>query len=163
MSEQQKWNTTRRAVLLAAGALAVGTGGGGAAAQTLVRPAVGTADAMQAAIRKVAGGADVKKGKVKLDVPPLSENGNTVACSVEVDSPMTPKDYVKAIHIFTEKNPQPYVVSVHLGARAGRAAFATRMRLADTQTITAVAELSDGTFWSDSADVIITLGACLED
>jgi sulfur-oxidizing protein SoxY len=105
----------------------------------------------------------VKKGKVKLDVPPLSENGNTVSCAVEVDSPMTPKDYVKAIHIFTEKNPQPYVVSVHLGPRAGRAGFATRIRLSDTQTITAIAELSDGTFWSDSADVIITLGACLED
>ena len=118
---------------------------------------------MQEAIRKVIGEAPVKKGKVKLDVPPLSENGNTVSCSVEVDSPMTPKEYVKAIHIFTEKNPQPNVVSVHLGPRAGRAAFATRIRLADTQTITAIAELSDGTFWSDSADVIITLGACLED
>jgi sulfur-oxidizing protein SoxY len=163
MSEQREWNTTRRAVLLAAGALAVGGGAGGAGAQTLFRPPAGTADAMQTAIRKVVGEAEVKKGKVKLDVPPLSENGNTVSCAVEVDSSMTPKDYVKAIHIFTEKNPQPYVVSVHLGPRAGRAGFATRIRLSDTQTITAIAELSDGTFWSDSADVIITLGACLED
>ena len=159
MKEKREWNATRRAVLLAAGALAVG---GKAGAQTLVR-SEGGPEAMQAAIRKVVGEADVKKGKVKLDVPPLSENGNTVSCAVTVDTPMTPKDYVKAIHIFTEKNPQPYVVSVHLGPRAGRAAFATRIRLADTQTITAIAELSDGTFWSDSADVIITLGACLED
>ena len=159
MEEQGKWNTTRRSLLLAAGALAVG---GSAAAQTLTR-SEGGPEAMQAAIRKVIGEAEVKKGKVKLDVPPLSENGNTVSCAVTVDNPMTPKDYVKAIHIFTEKNPQPYVVSVHLGPRAGRAAFATRIRLADTQTITAIAELSDGSFWSDSADVIITLGACLED
>src|SRR5262245_32060316 len=91
MEEQRKWNTTRRAVLLAAGALAVG---GSAAAQTLTR-SEGGPEAMQAAIRKVIGEAEVKKGKVKLDVPPLSENGNTVSCSVTVDSPMTPKDYVK--------------------------------------------------------------------
>ena len=129
-----------------------------AQAQVLANPA---AQAM--AIRKIVGEADVKPGKVKLDVPPLSENGNTVSISVAVDHPMTPTNYVKAIHVFTEKNPQSNVISVQLGPRAGRASISTRMRLADTQTVTAIAELSDGTFWSDKADVIITLGACLED
>jgi len=100
---------------------------------------------------------------VKLDIPPLSENGNTVATSVTVESPMTAKDYVKAIHLFAEKNPQPNIISVHLGPRAGKAAIATRIRLADTQTVTAIAEMSDGSFWQDTGDVIITLGACLED
>ena len=143
-----------------AAAIAAGVGAG---ALPVTQTARATPVPMQDAIRKVIGEAAVQKGKVKLDVPPLSENGNTVSCSVEVESPMTAKDYVKAIHIFTEKNPQPNVVSVHLGPRAGRARFATRIRLADTQTVTAIAELSDGTFWSDRADVIITLGACLED
>jgi sulfur-oxidizing protein SoxY len=160
MSEQREWSATRRAVLKTAGALAAGAGIGAIAT---TRTTQATPDAMQAAIRKVIGKATLQKGKVKLDVPPLSENGNTVSCSVDVDSPMTAKDHVKAIHIFNEKNPQPNVVSVHLGPRAGRAHFATRIRLADTQTVVAIAELSDGTFWSDSADVIITLGACLED
>ena len=104
---------------------------------------------MEAAIRKVVGDAPIKPGKVKLDLPPLVENGNTVAMSVAVDSPMTAADHVKAIHVFTEKNPQPNVISVKLGPRAGRAEIATRIRLADTQTVIAICEMSDGSFWSD--------------
>jgi sulfur-oxidizing protein SoxY len=76
---------------------------------------------------------------------------------------MTPSDHVKAIHVFTEKNPLPNVVSAYLGPRAGRAGIATRVRIADTQTVTAIAELSDGTFWSGSKSVVVTLSACLED
>jgi sulfur-oxidizing protein SoxY len=91
------------------------------------------------------------------------ENGNTVPMTVSVDSPMTAADHVKAIHVFTEKNPQPNVVSVRLGPRAGRADIATRIRLADTQECLAIAEMSDGSFWSDSAYVVVTLAACLED
>jgi sulfur-oxidizing protein SoxY len=76
---------------------------------------------------------------------------------------MTAEDHVKAIHIFAERNPQPYVISAVLGPRAGRARVATRMRLRASQNVLAVAELSDGTFWSDRANVIVTQGACLED
>jgi sulfur-oxidizing protein SoxY len=118
---------------------------------------------MQEAIRKVIGDATVRPGKVKLDIAPLIDNGNAVAMSVSVESPMTEKDHVKAIHVFTEKNPQPYVLSVHLGPRAGRARVATRVRLADTQTVHAIAQLSDGSFWSGTADVVVTLAACLEE
>jgi sulfur-oxidizing protein SoxY len=118
---------------------------------------------MQAAIRGVVGDNRINKGKVKLDIPPLVENGNSVACSVAVDSPMTVSDHVRAIHIFNQKNPQPNVVSIRLGPRAGRATVSTRIRLADTQSVTAIAELSDGSFWSHTVDVVITLGACLED
>ena len=146
--------TTRRQILAAAGGLG---------AALIVRPAQATPDDMKAAIRRVVGDAPVKPGKVKLNLPPLVENGNTVAMSVAVDSPMTAKDYVKAIHVFTEKNPQPNVISVKLGPRAGKAEIATRVRLADTQTVTAICEMSDGSFWSDHVEVIITLGACLED
>ena len=85
---------------------------------------------------------------------PLVENGNSVAVEVTVESPMTLDAHVKAIHVFNEKNPQPNVASVHLGPRAGRASLATRARLADSQRIVAVAELSDGTFWTDEVDVI---------
>lgn len=118
---------------------------------------------MQAAMRKVIGSATVRPGKVTLEIPPLIDNGNTVPLSVSVDSPMTEKEYVKAIHVFTEKNPQPNVLSVRLGPRAGRASVSTRVRLADTQTVHAVAELSDGSFWSGTAEVVVTLSACLED
>ena len=150
---------SRRKMLKAAGALA----GAGALARLTIKPADATPEMMQDAIRSAIGEAPVKKGKVKLDLPPLVENGNSVPCTVSVDSPMTATDYVKAIHIFNEKNPQPNVISVKLGPRAGRADFSTRIRLADTQTVTAIAEMSDGTCWSDDIDVIVTLAACVEE
>jgi sulfur-oxidizing protein SoxY len=76
---------------------------------------------------------------------------------------MTEAEHVRAIHVFTEKNPQPYVASFRLGPRAGRARVATRVRLANSQTVTAICELSDGTFWSDGAGIVVTLAACLEE
>jgi len=128
-----------------------------------VTPARATPEAMKDAIRKVVGTAKVTPGRVKLELPPLSENGNTVPLTVSVESPMTPAEHVKAIHVFTELNPQPEVATFRLGPRAGRARVLTRIRLATTQTVTAITELSDGSFWSDTAAVVVTLAACLED
>src|SRR5665647_3605170 len=108
---EKKPGASRRAVLI--GGLA-----GGIAATIGVEPARATPAQMRAAIRNVVGAAPVKQGRVELDVPPLVENGNTVSLVVTVDSPMTATDYVKSIHVFNEKNPQPNVISVHLGARA---------------------------------------------
>ena len=119
--------------------------------------------ALDEAIRKVTGGAQVRPGRVKLDIPPLIDNGNTVPLSVEVESPMSAADHVKAIHVFTERNPQPYVLSVQLGPRSGRARIATRARIGDTGAVIAIAQMSDGSFWSDSVKVIVTLSACLEE
>jgi sulfur-oxidizing protein SoxY len=150
---------SRRKVLQAAAFLA----GGAVALRLSIRPAAATPEMMQDAIRAAIGEAPVKKGKVKLDLPPIVENGNSVPCTVSIDSPMTATDYVKAIHVFNEKNPQPNVISVKLGSRAGRASFSTRIRLADSQTVTAIAEMSDGSCWSDDIDVIVTLAACIEE
>jgi sulfur-oxidizing protein SoxY len=150
---------SRREVVQAAGALA----GGGAVLRLSIRPAAATPEMMRDAVRKAIGEAAVNPGKVKLDLPPLVENGNSVPCTVAVDSAMTAAEHVKAIHIFNEKNPQPNVISVKLGPRAGRAEFSTRIRLADSQTVTAIAELSDGTLWSGALDVIVTLAACVEE
>jgi len=159
MSESKRsTETTRRDVLRLGAALALG-----GAAQANAGPAAATPAEMQAAVAGVIGGTRLNVGKVKLDIPPLVENGNTVPCAVTVASPMTAADHVKAIHVFAERNPQPYVIGVRLGPRAGRASIATRMRLRDSQTVLAIAELSDGTFWSDRLNVIVTQGACLED
>jgi sulfur-oxidizing protein SoxY len=127
-----------------------------------VKPATATPETMRSAIRNVVGEATLHKGRVKLDVPPLVESGNVVAITVSVESPMTASDHVKAIQVFNERNPQPNVVGIRLGPRAGRASFTTRIRLADSQTVMAIAELSDGSFWSDSVEVIVTLPACAE-
>ena len=105
----------------------------------------------------------MRTGKVKLDLPPLVENGNTVPMTVSVSSPMTPDEYVKSIHVFNEKNPQPNIGNYYFGPLAGRAQVSTRIRLADSQKIVAIARLSDGSFWSTSTDVVVTLAACTEE
>ena len=150
---------SRREILQAAAALA----GCGVLLRLSVRPAAATPEMMKDAVRNVIGEALVKKGKVKLDLPPLVENGNSVPCTVAVESPMTAADYVKAIHVFNEKNPQPHVISITLGPRAGKARIATRIKLADTQRIVGIAEMSDGSFWTGEANVIVTIAACVED
>jgi len=119
--------------------------------------------ALDSAIAKVTRGTALRQGKVKLEVPPLIDNGNAVPVTVTVDSPMTTAEHVKAIHVLTEKNPQPYVLSAYFGPRAGRARLATRARIADSGRVIAIAELSDGTYWSQTVSVIVTLSACLED
>lgn len=150
---------TRRQILLKTAGLLAGTALSSLAG---AQSASATPAMMRAAIRSVVGEAPLRKGKVKLDLPPLIENGNAVPMTVSVESPMTEADHVKAIHVFNEKNPQPHVVSVQLGPRAGKAAISTRIRLADSQIVIAIAELSDGSFWSDEADVVVTLAACVE-
>ncbi len=121
-----------------------------------------SAEAMAEALRAFTGGAAVTPGRVALDISPLVENGNTVPLSVIVASPMTHSEHVRAIAIFNERNPQPHVVTARFSPRSGRAVLSTNIRLATSQTILAVAALSDGSFWSDSAQVIVTLAACLE-
>jgi len=143
---------SRRVVLLAAAAFGFAPFARSEASPT----------AMDEAIRALVGDAKVTPGKVKLELPPIVENGNTVSLTVSVDSPMSEGEYVAGIHLFNEKNPQPYIAAFHLGLRAGRAAVSTRTRLADSQRVVAIARLSDGNFWADSADVIVTLAACAE-
>jgi sulfur-oxidizing protein SoxY len=137
--------------------------GGAVVATVALRPAEATPAAMASAMREITGAAVVRTGRVKLDVPPLVENGNTVPLTVSVTSPMTAEDYVKSIHVFNEKNPQPNVGNFVLGPRAGRAQISTRIRLADSQKIVAIAKLSDGSCWSATADVVVTLAACTEE
>jgi sulfur-oxidizing protein SoxY len=151
--------TSRRQFLGLAGGAAVL----GAVPVVTVRPVEATPAMLATAIRNVVGEAAVRIGKVKLDVPPLVENGNTVAMTVSVSNPMTPDDYVKSIHVFNEKNPQPNVGNFYLGPHAGRAQISTRIRLADSQKIVAIARLSDDSFWSTSVDVVVTLAACTEE
>jgi sulfur-oxidizing protein SoxY len=148
-----EYSLTRRQVLLAVGGVGLASFGPTARA---------TEAEMAEAIRDLIGEAPLAPGKVKLELPSIVENGNTVPLTVSVESPMTETDHVESIHIFNQKNPQPYVAAFHLGPRAGKASVATRIRLADSQRVVAIARLADGSFWSDSADVIVTLAACTE-
>jgi sulfur-oxidizing protein SoxY len=152
-------HSSRRGFLGLAGGAAVL----GAVPMLTLRPAEATPATLAAAIRNVVGAAVVRTGKVKIDIPPLVENGNTVPMTVSVSNPMTSEDHVRSIHVFNEKNPQPNVGNFYLGPRAGRAQVSTRIRLADSQKIVAVAQLSDGSFWSTTVDVVVTLAACTEE
>jgi sulfur-oxidizing protein SoxY len=140
-----------------------GFAGVGLAAALPVRSASATPAMLDDAIRAVVGEATLHKGRVTLDVPPLVENGNVVPLTIIVDSPLSAADHVKAIHVFNEKNPQPHVISIALGPRAGKAQVATRIKLADAQRVVGIAEMSDGSFWSGEASVVVTIAACVED
>ena len=143
---------TRRFVLTAAAALAVP-----APASASSNPARVTA-----LIRDFAGGAVVTQGKIALDLPVLVENGNAVPVTVRVDSPMSATDRVQEIIVFNERNPQRDVLRASFGRSSGRAEVSTRIRLATSQQLVALARLADGSQWSHRVDVIVTLAACIE-
>lgn len=143
-------NNKRRKVLAGLGALVV------------VRPAAATPEQMAAAIKAFTGGAAPGQGKVTLEVARLVDNGNTVPITVRVQSPMTASDHVAAIAVFNERNPATGVAVFTLGPRAGKAEVSTRIRMATSQKLVAVARMNDGTYWSHTADVVVTLAACIE-
>lgn len=129
---------------------------------TLSWRAVATPAAMEAEIRAFTGGALWREGKVGFEIAPLVENGNTVPITLSVDSPMSAADHVQAIAVFNSGNPQPQVAVFRFGPRSGKAIVNARMRLATSQKLTAVAQLSDGTCWAKTVDVVVTLAACVE-
>lgn len=129
---------------------------------TTLRPAAATPQELAAAIDAFAVGAPVREGRVTLRIAQLVDNGNTVPITVEVDSPMTVADHVKEIAVYNEQNPQRDVIRCELGPRCGRAQVATRMRLATSQKVVALARMSDGSVWSHGVDVVVTLASCIE-
>jgi sulfur-oxidizing protein SoxY len=146
--------TLSRRQLVAAG-LGVGLG-------VTWRPARALSDELAGALRGFTGGAPTKEGRVNFDIAPLVENGNTVPVTITVQSPMTTADHVQAIAVFNEKNPQREVVACRLTPASGKAVVSTRIRLATTQQLVAVAKMSDGSCWTHTVDVIVTLAACIE-
>ena len=119
-------------------------------------------DQLSEALSRLTGGAVAKEGRVTLDLPALAENGFSVPLTITVDSPMSAADHVKAIHILSEKNPVAEVARFNLGPRAGRAKVSTSVRMADTQRVLAVAEMSDGSYWTGGAEIVVTLSACID-
>ncbi|MGQ0654572.1 MAG: thiosulfate oxidation carrier protein SoxY [Betaproteobacteria bacterium] len=107
-------------------------------------------------------GRDVVPGKVKLALPAVADNGNSVAMTVSVDSPMTEKEFVRAVHLISEKNPVRDMATFYLGAHSGRAEVSSRIRLNGTQKVVALAELSDGTFWSAAVQIEVREAACTD-
>ena len=126
----------------------------------MVRPATATPEQLAVAIRELFGERAITPGRINLEVPRLAENGNIVPITVTVDSPMTEQDYVKSIHLFAESNPQPRIVDVELGPHNGRPRVATRVRVAVSQHLHAIAVMSDGSLWSTAVEIEVTVGGC---
>jgi sulfur-oxidizing protein SoxY len=118
-------------------------------------------EAMEA-IAKIAGSNTIRDGRVKLVIPPLVESGNLVVLKLSIESSMTVNDYVKAVHVIAEENPSPNIFTAYFTPRSGRAELTTRVRLADSQRVWAIAQMSDGSFWQGYADTLVTLSACTE-
>lgn len=108
-------------------------------------------------------GQTPKPGRVKLELPVLADNGNSVPMKITVESPMTESSHVKVIRLISERNPERQMAVFHLGPRSGAAEITSRVRLAGSQTVTAIAEMSDGSQWMDSAHVQVTLSACVDE
>jgi sulfur-oxidizing protein SoxY len=118
-------------------------------------------EAMEA-IAKIVGSNTIRDGRVKLVIPPLVESGNLVVLKLSIESPMTANDYVKAVHVIAEANPSPNMFTAYFTPRSGRAELTTRVRLADSQRVWAIAQMSDGSFFRGYADTLVTLSACTE-
>ena len=113
-------------------------------------------DFMKEAIK----GATPVDGKVKIDLPEIAENGNTVPYKVNVESPMTEADHVTAVHVYATGNPGPQIISAKFTPMSGRAYVKSRMRLAKTQEVVAVAQMSDGKVYMGKTNVKVTIGGC---
>ena len=138
------------------------SGAGLAMLPILVRPARATPDAVAEKIREVVGEAEPKAGRIKLDIPLMVENGNSVPITVTLDAPMTGPARAESLHVFAEGNPLPNVAHFTFGPRAGKAQVQTRIRLATSQTVIAIGKLADGSCWRDSVELMVTLAACIE-
>ena len=147
---------SRRRLLIAAG-----HGGAVVATMTLL-PGRLLADfpSIDEAIKAVTGDATPNEGRVELILPQIAENGNTVPIEIKVDSPMSDEDYVKSIHIFADGNPNPSVATYHFTPACGEARCAARIRLAKTQNVIAVAEMSNGEIYMAKSEVKVTIGGC---
>jgi sulfur-oxidizing protein SoxY len=149
------WQVSRRAFGLGLGAAAFGAGVGGFAL-----PARAAKNDAEDLIKKFAAGKEPQVGKVKLDLPQIAENGNTVPMTVIVDSPMTAQSYVSEVMVIADGNPRAAVVTFHFSPETGVAEANTRIRLAETQNVIALAKMNDGSVYKASQEVKVTIGGC---
>jgi sulfur-oxidizing protein SoxY len=147
----------KRRGFLAAGLAIAGAGGSPASAQRVPTPDI------RPMIAAITGGIAPEAGGIGVDLPQLAENGNSVPLRVRVPSPMSAEDHVLAIHILAERNPRARVATFHFTPASGRAEVATRLRLAGTQAVTVVAELSGKRFRLSRTEVLVTAAACLDE
>lgn len=140
--------------------LLVGSAVGAAAWLAFGCGASAASDAFTAELKKVVGDRKLLDGKIKIELPTIAENGLVVPLNFEVESAMTATDYVKAVHFFAEENPNAQIASFYFTPLSPKASASIRMRLAKTQNVVAVAELSNGDLYTARREVKVTIGGC---
>lgn len=154
MKRASTFNGTRRQFLVHSTKLAIS----GAALSTW--PTFAALDKQQQAIEAQFGTQPINQGRVILTIPALAENGNSVSMKIDVESPMIKDDYVKSVHVFSEANPIPTMATYYFSPSSGIAHIQTRIRLSDTQNITAIAKMNDGSLWAGTTHTLVTIAAC---
>ena len=139
---------------------ALGLIGGTIAMSSIAMPVLADAASVAAKVNSLTGGASTTDDGVFLDLPEIAENGNAVKVAFEIDSPMTSDNFVKTVHVMADGNPTPDVASFNFSPANGVCMATTRMRLAKTQNIIVLAEMSDGSFRQAQAQVKVTIGGC---
>ena len=140
--------------------VAAGTGAAAAIIAGFSGAANATPEKAMEHMKKLIGNGTPAEGKIKVDLPEIAENGNTVPVKVSVESPMTADNYVKAVHLISEGNPGPEICSFHFTPASGRANAAARVRLAKTQNVIGIAVMSDGKLYMSKSQVKVTIGGC---
>lgn len=155
IEEQYEMEVTRRQLMVLGGGAAV-------ALAVCLRPdgALAATDEVEKIISEFAGGKTAASGKISLTTPEIAENGNTVPITVDVESAMTDSDYVASVLILADGNPRPGVATFHFTPMSGEASATTRIRLAGTQNVIAVAKMSNGDVFMDKKQVKVTIGGC---
>lgn len=139
----------------------VATTGLAAISLTGISPAIAANEVTAAdRIAEFTGGKNTLEGKLTLTTPDIAENGATVPISVDVDTAMEGDDRVESIMILADGNPNPEVITFNFSKMSGEATAKTRIRLAQTQNVTAIAKMADGTFEIASNQVKVTIGGC---
>lgn len=152
-----KGAVTRRQLLLALASTEALTGVDAAANPM---PGLRSDEPASAIVPRLIGDVTPRVGRIHLALPQIAESGNHVPLRLRVDSPMTTADHVRAIHVVGERNPRPWVASFRFGPQSGVADVEMRLRLRDSQTVTAYAQMSDGSCWMQSTRVTVIVGAC---
>lgn len=148
-------SASRRGLIKGLVAAVAGLAAGGIAGRARATP-----ESLAREVWRLMGPGKPKSGRIEVHLPTLAENGNVVPIRVVVDSPMTPDDYCKAIHVFAEENPWPTIVSIKLTPASGKADIRTRMRLGKSQDVYVYAVMNGGDFYMYKQHVDVTIGGC---
>jgi sulfur-oxidizing protein SoxY len=111
-------------------------------------------------LKDLFGDRPIRRGQLSLDMPAVAEDGRIVPVIIESPLPMKPDNYIKAVHLIVDHNPDPHLAAYHLTPAIGSLAIQTRIKMKRTTWVRAILETSTGDVWANYAHVIVSLNGC---